>query len=146
MILWLTYSPSDNAIQCNFLLSSLFSSTTWRIVSSLYDRPSLCSAWSTGFTHFGENKISLIFDQKRFTFHFHEKNGCNWHCKLLTFLHSFLVTMKSLRFSLKKSSPKYRDVLCVVIRSLILITSIFAKRWDSLAFSKIMVKKVAKIG
>ena len=46
----------------------------------------------------------------------------------------------------QKSSPKYRDVLCVVIRSLILITSIFAKRWDSLAFSKIMVKKVAKIG
>ena len=43
-------------------------------------------------------------------------------------------------------SPKYRDVLCAVIRSLILITSIFAKRWDSLAFSKMMAKKVAKIG
>ena len=66
LILWLTYSPSDSAIECNFLLKSLFSSTTWRIVSSLYDRPSLCSAWSTGFTHFGENKITLIFDQKGF--------------------------------------------------------------------------------
>ena len=50
-------------------------------------------------------------------------------------------------------SPKYRDVLCAANLCYSLtyfgdsaITLIFAKGWGSLAFSKMMVKKVAKIG
>ena len=50
-------------------------------------------------------------------------------------------------------SPKYRDVLCAANLCYSFtyfgdsaITLIFAKGWGSLAFSKMMVKKVAKIG
>ena len=45
-------------------------------------------------------------------------------------------------------SPKYRDALCAANLTYFgddAITWIFAKGWDSLAFSKMMVKKLQKL-
>ena len=102
-------------------------------------------------THFGENKITSIFDQKRFSFNFREKKrGWIWCCKFLTFLHSFLVTIKSIWFSPKKTfslqfSPKYRDVLCAA--NLTYFGDFdFRKRMGFTCIFKNNGEKVAKIG
>ena len=109
-------------------------------------------------THFGDSKITFIFDRKKVSLQFSRKKGWNWCCKFLTFfklifgdnqITSIFAQKKvSLQFS-----PKYRDVLCTANLCYSFtyfgdnaITSIFAKGWGSLAFSKMMVKNVAKIG
>ena len=56
---------------------------------------------------------------------------------LLIFVDSQITSISVPKKVSLKFSPKYRDNA---------ITLIFAKGWDSLAISRIMVKKVAKIG
>ena len=110
-------------------------------------------------THFGDNKITLISDRKKVSLQFSRKKGWNWCCKFLTFLYSFLVTVKSHRFSPKKRFPfNFSQIIGMYILCAAnlcysftyfgdsAITLIFAKGWGLLAFSKMMVKKVAKIG
>ena len=85
---------------------------------------------------FGDSQITLISDRKKVSLQFSRKKGWNWCCKFLTFLYSFLVTVKSHRFSPKKRFPfNFRQnrgtnyVLQIsVIPSLSLVTFDFCKR------------------
>ena len=108
-------------------------------------------------THFGDNKITLISDRKKVSLQFSRKKGWNWCCKFLTFFYSFLVTVKSHRFSPKKRFPfnfrqnigTYYVLQISVIPSLILVTvlSLWFSQKDGvhLHFLKWWWKKLQKL-
>ena len=108
-------------------------------------------------THFGDNEITLISDRKKVFLQFSRKKGWNWCCKFLTFLYSFLVTVKSHRFSPKKKFPfnfrqnigTYYVLQISVIPSLILVTvqSLWFSQKDEvhLHFRKWWWKKLQKL-
>ena len=95
--------------------------------------------------------------EKNFPFNFREKKdgigAANfWHSFNLFWWQSNHIDFRPKKVSLQ-FSPKYRDVLCAANLCYSFtyfgdsaITLIFAKGWGSLAFSKMMVKKVVKIG